>query len=99
MASTAFAEWAPSRTFRIEGASPRSESMTRKPALFGPPEPDLLTITKLIELARLSAQDTAQMVRSVAFHDSAFTGKMFDEKSPSHRQDSIAGTVFTRRCP
>src|SRR5216684_3077536 len=36
MASTAFAEWAPSRTSRIGGASPRSESMTRKPSLCAP---------------------------------------------------------------
>src|SRR5712691_11899464 len=53
---------------------------------FDPAEPHSFAVTQLIELARLGAQHTSQVMRRVTFHDGSLACKMFNEESSSHAE-------------
>src|SRR6266852_6704812 len=53
---------------------------------FDPAEPHSFAVTQLIELARLGAQHTSQVMCRVTLHDGSLDCKMFNEESSSHAE-------------
>jgi hypothetical protein len=53
--------------------------------VFDAREAYMLPVTELVELARLRAQDAAEVMRRLALHDGAATGELVDEEAPAHR--------------
>jgi len=54
--------------------------------VFDAAEPDAFAIAQFVELAGLSAQDAAEMMGGLTFHEGGFTGKLFNEEASSHAQ-------------
>ena len=67
------------------------------PDVFDAAEPHFLAIAEFVELTRLCAQHTPQMVGSFPFHDGATVVKFLNEEAAAH-VDSFWHVQFRNGC-